>query len=94
MLKYKKGIVLRTNIYGFNIQDKCSFGEWILSAMQKNEMLRMVEDVRFSPILVNDVADVLIRLLKKRYLDYLMFAQQVVFQNTILECIFLMCLGL
>ena len=65
VLKYKKGIVLRTNIYGFNIQDKCSFGEWILSAMQKNEMLRMVEDVRFSPILVNDVADVIDKIIEK-----------------------------
>lgn len=49
-------LVLRTNIYGYNIQDKKSFGEWVLSALQKGQTLTMFEDIYFSPILVNDLA--------------------------------------
>lgn len=66
VLAYEKGMVLRTNIYGFNVQDKFSFGEWILDALQNNKELRMVEDVYFSPILVNDLAEVIHLLIEKQ----------------------------
>lgn len=53
------GLVLRTNIYGINIQGKDSFGEWIVSSLEQGKELSMFEDIRFSPILVNDVARVI-----------------------------------
>lgn len=51
--------VVRTNIYGFNIQNKDSFGEWIYKSLQEDKSLNMFTDIDFSPILVNDLAEVL-----------------------------------
>lgn len=58
--------VLRTNIYGFNIQNKNSFGEWIYKSLLKGENLKMFTDIDFSPILVNDLADILMNIMEKR----------------------------
>lgn len=57
--KNKKNIIFRTNIYGFNIQKKDSFGEWIYNSLMKNQELNMFEDIDFSPILVNDLAKII-----------------------------------
>jgi len=53
------GLILRTNIYGYNCQDKRSFGEMILYGLQSGETLRMFDDIRFSPILVTDLAEII-----------------------------------
>ncbi len=58
-LQYAENLVLRTNIYGFNIQKKNSFGEWILSSLLNDETLSMFDDIYFSPILVNELATVI-----------------------------------
>lgn len=57
-------LVVRTNIYGFNVQDKNSFGEWIYKALQQGETLNMFTDIDFSPILVNDLTEVVVKLLE------------------------------
>lgn len=57
--KTDKGLILRTNIYGVNIQDKESFGEWIVSSLQENQKIRMFTDIVFSPILVNELAQIM-----------------------------------
>lgn len=49
-------LILRTNIYGINVQNKNSFGEWVVKALKNDENLNMFEDIIFSPILVNDLA--------------------------------------
>lgn len=54
--QYKNNLILRTNIYGFNIQNKNSFGEWIYKSLMNDECLNMFDDIDFSPILVNDLA--------------------------------------
>lgn len=59
ILLNKNNLVLRTNIYGFNLQDKYSFGEWILYHLINGEELRMFTDIDFSPILVNDLAKII-----------------------------------
>ena len=51
--------VLRTNIYGFNYQDKNSFGEWVYKSLLDDKELNMFEDILFSPILVNDLAEII-----------------------------------
>lgn len=61
----KNHLVTRTNIYGFNVQDKNSFGEWIYKSLQNGETLNMFTDIDFSPILVNDLAEVIVRLLEE-----------------------------
>lgn len=59
VLKYKDHLVLRTNIYGINIQDKHSFGEWIYYSLKENHTLNMFSDIDFSPILVNELAELI-----------------------------------
>lgn len=54
-----KSLVVRTNIYGYNLRDKRSFGEWVRDTLQDNLELHMFTDVYFSPILVNDLAMIL-----------------------------------
>jgi len=56
---YDKNLVLRTNIYGLNLQEKKSFGEWIVDSLKEDEELNMFKDIYFSPILVNDLAKII-----------------------------------
>ena len=58
-------MVVRTNIYGFNYREKSSFGEWILNSLISNIELNMFHDIYFSPILVNDLADILDQCIEK-----------------------------
>jgi dTDP-4-dehydrorhamnose reductase len=48
-------LVIRTNLFGFNYRDKVSFSEWILYSLQKEDVIKMVDDVYFSPLLVNEL---------------------------------------
>lgn len=57
-------LVVRTYIYGFNVQEKNSFGEWIYKSLQQGETLHMFTDIDFSPILVNDLTEVIVELLE------------------------------
>ena len=52
-------LVVRTNIYGFNYREKSSFGEWILNSLISNIELNMFYDIYFSPILVNELSEIL-----------------------------------
>lgn len=60
-------LVVRTNIYGFNVQDKNSFGEWIYKALQCGESLNMFTDIDFSPVLVNELTEVIAKLLEEDF---------------------------
>lgn len=59
VLSYPNNLVLRTNIYGYNIQNKNSFGEWVLYSLLNDKTMNMFSDIYFSPILVNEFAEIL-----------------------------------
>lgn len=59
VLNYPENLVLRTNIYGINIQKKQSFGEWIYYSLKEGKTLNMFTDIDFSPILVNELAELI-----------------------------------
>jgi dTDP-4-dehydrorhamnose reductase len=59
VLENDDGLVLRTNIYGINLQNKQSFGEWIADSLYSGMTLNMFKDIRFSPVLVNELANVI-----------------------------------
>lgn len=59
ILRNEMNTVLRTNIYGYNVQDKDSFGEWILNSLKENKEINMFNDISISPILVNDLASII-----------------------------------
>ena len=65
VLGYKNSLVVRTNIYGYNYQNKNSFGEWVVSALNSGEQLNMFYDIFFSPILVNELTEVIELMLEK-----------------------------
>jgi len=66
VLSTEGNLVVRTNIYGFNYREKQSFGEWILSSLISNIELNMFYDLYFSPILVNELAEILDQCMEKR----------------------------
>lgn len=49
-------LVLRTNIYGWNLQLKTSLAEWALALLQNRSNVPGFRDVVFSPVLVNSLA--------------------------------------
>lgn len=65
VLKYPRNLVFRTNIYGINIQKKQSFGEWIYYALKEDKVLNMFTDIDFSPILVNELAELIYKACQK-----------------------------
>lgn len=66
VLKYQNSCIIRTNIYGFNWLPKQSIAEWILSTLRKEENITLFKDVYFSPILVNNLVDVLLEITELR----------------------------
>lgn len=66
VMKYPNNLVLRTNIYGKNIQNKRSFGEWIYYELCNGNELNMFSDIDFSPILVNELAEIIYEASKKK----------------------------
>lgn len=64
VLKSPKNLVLRTNLYGYNVRKKYSLGEWIIDSLKKKKKISMFYDVYFSPILVNEIATIIIKLIE------------------------------
>lgn len=59
---FQNHVVVRTNFYGFNIQDKLSFSEWLHAKFLNREKINAFTDFFFSPILANNLADALLEL--------------------------------
>jgi dTDP-4-dehydrorhamnose reductase len=59
-------LVVRTNLYGWNILDKASLAEWVLARLEAGEELPGFGNVVFSPLLANDLADVILELIERR----------------------------
>ena len=55
-------LVVRTNIYGWNAEPKESLAEHFVGRLRRGETAMGFADVRFAPILANDLADQLLRL--------------------------------
>ena len=59
--------IIRTNIYGWNRSDKKSIAEWMLDKLEKSEKFSGFTDICFSPILVNNLADAMLEVIKGKY---------------------------
>ena len=57
-------LVVRTNFYGWGTSVRVSFSDWVLRGLSEGHPLTMFEDVHFTPILVNDLAESLFSLVK------------------------------
>jgi len=58
-------LVIRTNIYGWNLVNKSSLAEWILGKLEAGEHVPGFTDVFFTPILANDLSDALFELVEQ-----------------------------
>lgn len=52
-------VIVRTNIHGWNVQEKMSLSEWALARLRTSESIDAFDDIIFSPLLVNDLAQIL-----------------------------------
>jgi dTDP-4-dehydrorhamnose reductase len=58
-------LVVRVNIYGWNAQSKLSLAEWVLEQLASGKPVPGFTDVHFTPILVNDLSEVLLTMLDR-----------------------------
>jgi dTDP-4-dehydrorhamnose reductase len=58
--------IVRVNIYGWNAQNKQSLAEWILSQLEAGSDVPGFTDVFFSPILANQLAPILLTMLRQK----------------------------
>jgi dTDP-4-dehydrorhamnose reductase len=58
-------LVLRTNIYGWNAQPKRSLAEWVLWRLESGQAVPGFCDVVFTPILVNDLSQIMLRMIRE-----------------------------
>ena len=57
------GTVLRTNIFGWSRAERLSFVEWVMKALIERTRLAMFADVKYTPIHVSHVAEVVSKVL-------------------------------
>lgn len=55
-------LVVRTNFFGWGNSKRKSFSDWILNGLESGQKLNMFTDVFYTPILINDLADVIFEL--------------------------------
>jgi len=58
-------IIVRTAFYGWSLHGRPSLASWVVSRLREGETLRMFTDVFFSPILVNNLVEVMIEIYHK-----------------------------
>jgi dTDP-4-dehydrorhamnose reductase len=59
-------LIIRTSIFGWNTQKKQSIAEWFLYHLERTEPVPGFSDVIFSPVLVNDLAEIFLDLMASR----------------------------
>jgi dTDP-4-dehydrorhamnose reductase len=59
----QSSVVVRATIYGWNAQPKQSLAEWVICKLESGKPVPGFTDVRFAPLLVNDLAEMLLILL-------------------------------
>ncbi len=65
VLDRAKSLVLRTNLYGWNILNKRSLAEWFLERLQNNQQTNGFSDARFSSIYTFLLAEILEKCIKR-----------------------------
>ncbi|HKV27020.1 MAG TPA: SDR family oxidoreductase [Candidatus Acidoferrales bacterium] len=61
----RDALILRTNFYGRNFNQKLSLGEWMLEKLTRRERLPAFAGVRFTPLLVNHLGRIILELIAR-----------------------------
>jgi UDP-4-amino-4,6-dideoxy-N-acetyl-beta-L-altrosamine transaminase/dTDP-4-dehydrorhamnose reductase len=59
VLKKENSLILRTNLFGWNVQDKKSLGEWILGELKAKQRINGFKNTYFSSIYTMELARVI-----------------------------------
>lgn len=62
---YPNSCIVRTNIYGWNVQSKLKLAEWFLENLRNKKEINGFVDVYFTPILVNNLSDAILELYER-----------------------------
>jgi len=65
-LKHDNALILRTNIFGWNIQEKFSLGEWIIHELSRQVKIKGFIDAEFSSIYTFELAKLIDRAIQKK----------------------------
>lgn len=57
-------LIFRTSLYGWNIQNKLSFAEWILINLKKGIEINLIKDQYSSLMFINDFAKIILKLVE------------------------------
>jgi dTDP-4-dehydrorhamnose reductase len=61
----RNALIIRTNFFGWGTPVRASFSDWILQTLARGDDLTMFSDVYFTPILINDLVDILTELIAR-----------------------------
>ena len=61
----RSALVVRTNIYGWNLQPKESLAEWILGRLEAGKNVPGFDDAVFTPILADDLCEILLDMMDR-----------------------------
>lgn len=57
-------LIIRTNFFGWGTSIRASFSDWILGRLENSQELNMFTDAYFTPVLINDLTGMIIRLVE------------------------------
>lgn len=59
-------LIIRTNFFGWGTSVRTSFSDWILRGLKQKDELTMFTDAYFTPILINDLVELIIQLFQAK----------------------------
>jgi len=62
----QRSLIVRTNIYGWNMQGKASLAEWVLQRLEAGQPVPGFRDVVFTPILVNELSEIILDMMERQ----------------------------
>ncbi len=60
-----ENLVVRTDMYGWNMQQKESFAEWVINSLRRKEKINVYSDIHFAPMLVNSLSEFMLKMHEK-----------------------------
>ncbi len=60
-----EALIIRTNMFGWNYLEKGSLAEWFLRMLIEKKPIQGFTDLRFTPLLVNDLSRLILKLIDK-----------------------------
>jgi dTDP-4-dehydrorhamnose reductase len=62
--EHPSALIIRTNFFGWNAQDKKSLGEFFLGNLEAETNCKGIDDVKVKVLLVNDLCKILLKMIK------------------------------